>query len=207
MKTWLIVIALILLAAAAVVSLRRDQHSLDSRDDIAGGAMAGGPAFRVLIAVPPSGRALFGMLPNWAEDRIEGAAPRQLSFDQTSPGAELVGIGPERIELRNAGGWELYIEKDGQGRIAPATYVVFPIYLGERHVKLRCRPAAVAVGHLRSQPAGEGKLSGGFRVELEVPCKNASSGKYVEWPGAPLELQGSFSGLPTGGGATADAGR
>lgn len=197
MKTWIIVTVLVLLAAIAVVGLRRDQQLVELPEGAAGGGMAGALAFRVRVAVPPAGRAFFGMLPSFIEDNIEGAAPRELSFDHTSPGAAAGIVGPDRIGLRNADGWDLYIETDGEGRIKPATYAVFPIYLGERHVKLRCRPLEPPVGHLRSLPAGEGKLSGDFLVELDN-CKNADSNKNVDWPPAPLELRGSFAGLPAG---------
>lgn len=198
MKTRLIVITLVLLAAVAVFSLRRDRQRADLFEEIAGGGTAGGPVFRVHIAVPPSGRAFFGMLPNWLEDRIEGAAPRELAFDQTSPGAEVAGLRGDRIWLRNGDGWDLLIEAGAEGGLAAQTDVVFPIYLGERHVKLRCRPAEPAIGHLRMEPAGEGRLGGSFQVELET-CKNADSGKNVAWPPAPLEVRGRFAGLPAAG--------
>jgi hypothetical protein len=37
---------------------------------------------------------------------------------------------------------------------------------------------------------------GRFLVELAA-CKNAESGKAIEWPPAPLTVRGSFNGLPT----------
>ena len=43
--------------------------------------------------------------------------------------------------------------------------------------------------------AGSGELGGSFLVELAT-CKNAESGRAIEWPPAALTVRGSFKGLP-----------
>lgn len=197
MKTGLTVIVLLLLAAFAVVSLRRDQQRTATVEALPGAESARDPAFRVRVVVPPGGRALLGLLPSFIEDRIEGAAPRELIFEHTGPGTEVGAVGPERIELRNADGWDLSLAVDAAREITAASYITFPIYLGERHIHLRCRPSEPAVGHLRVQPGPEGRLWGSFLVEVHH-CKNALSNKNVDWPGTPLEVRGTFAGLPVG---------
>jgi hypothetical protein len=73
---------------------------------------------------------------------------------------------------------------------------LFPLELGGRQVKLRCRPAVPGIGHLHTTTrAGSDVLDGRFLVE-RATCKNAESGKDIEWPPAPLTLRGSFKGLP-----------
>ncbi len=174
MKTLLIVIALVLLGFFAVLGLRRERP--DPPEESSSAEISGEPSFRVRLVMPSSARALFGILPAWIEDRLEGATPRELAFDHKSRGAAVGSLATDRLELRDDDGWHLWIETDAEGRIGPATHLIFPIYLGERHVKLRCRPAEPAVGYLRNQPAGAGKLGGTFLVELAT-CKNADSGK------------------------------
>lgn len=148
--------------------------------------------------MPPMTRAVFGLLPNFIEDRLEGAMKRELRLDHSSLGTELGRVGPRILELRNADGWDLLIETDAEGRIAGETRVYFPINLGERDVKLVCRPEEPAVGYLKTEPAGDGKLNGSFQLEV-FACINVASGKIPQWPPAPLKLRGSFAGLPLGG--------
>lgn len=120
---------------------------------------------------------------------------QELRFDQTSRGAEIGSVGPDRLELR-AEGWDLLIDIDGEGRVAPATRLVFPLELGGRNVKLRCRPAAPGVGRLQTTTeAGSDKIGGLFLIELAT-CENAESGRTTEWPPAPLTVRGTFEGLP-----------
>ena len=45
--------------------------------------------------------------------------------------------------------------------------------------------------------AGSDKIVGRFLIELAT-CKNAESGKAIEWPAAPLTVSGSFVGTPHG---------
>jgi hypothetical protein len=74
---------------------------------------------------------------------------------------------------------------------------VFPLGLGGRKVRLNCRPADRATGYLRTTTrAGSDELGGSFLVELAT-CKNAESGKAIEWPPAALTVRGSFVGPAT----------
>jgi hypothetical protein len=120
-----------------------------------------------------------------------------MRFDHTSRGAQTGSVGPDRLEL-SAEGWDLSIETDGGGRVAPGTRLVFPLGLGGRQVRLRCRPADPGIGHLHTNTrAGSDELDGRFLVEFAT-CENAESGKAIEWPPAPLTVRGSFEGLPHG---------
>ena len=93
-----------------------------------------------------------------------------------------------------ADGWDLFIETNGEGRVAPGTRLVFPLGLGGRRVRLDCQPADRATGYLRTTTrAGSDELGGRFLVELAI-CKNAESGKTINWPPAPLTVRRSFAG-------------
>jgi hypothetical protein len=178
-KTWLIIIALGLLACLVVLRSRPDEPVAASVSDT-----SRGPSFEVHVVKPLSARPLFGLLPDG-----------ELRFDDTSRGAEIGSVGHDRLEL-SADGWDLFIEIDGEGRVAPGTRLVFPLELGGRQVKLRCRPADPGIGHLQTTTrAGSDELGGSFLIELAT-CENAESGKAIEWPPAPLTVRGSFEGLP-----------
>ncbi|MEA2203731.1 MAG: hypothetical protein QOE77_507 [Blastocatellia bacterium] len=152
-----------------------------------------GPAFEVRVIVPRSGLPLGGILPDWVLKKYD-LTPRELQFDQTGRGARIVSVGNNRLEI-SADVWNLLIEIDDQGRIAPATHFVFPIKLGGRNLRLSCQPADPATGYLgTTKHAGSDELGGRFLVELAT-CKNADSGKTTNWPPAPLTLRGSFAGL------------
>lgn len=195
MKTSLIIIALAIIALVACLVW------LGSRPDKPGelvGEIAsdtsGGPAFEVRVVVPRAGLPLGGILPDWLVKKHD-LTPRELRFDHTSRGAQIVSVGHDRLEL-NAEGWELFIEADGEGRVVPGTHLVFSTGLGGRQVRLDCRPADRATGYLQTTPrAGSDEFDGRFLVEL-ASCKNADSGKGIEWPPAPLTVRGSFMGLP-----------
>ena len=117
-------------------------------------------------------------------------------FDLASQGARIVTVEHDRLEL-TADGWDLFIEADGNGRVAPGTHLVFPLGLGGKRLRLDCRPADPANGFLRTTPrSGSDEIGGRFLVELAT-CKNAESGKAIEWPPAPLTVSGSFADLPT----------
>jgi len=193
MKTSLIIIALALLACLVVFRSRPDEP-----DEPVGASVSEtsrGPSFEVRVVMPRSGLPLGGILPDWLVARLDGT-PRELRFDHTSRGAEIGGAGQDRLELR-ADGWDLFIETDGEGRVAPGTHLVFPLGLGGRQVRLRCRPADRATGYLRTTTrAGSDELDGRFLVELAT-CENAETGKVIEWPPAPLTVNGSFEGPAT----------
>lgn len=197
-KSLIIVIALALLACVAGLvwfGLRPDD--LNNTGETVETNTSAGPSFEVRVVVPRMGRPLGGILPDWLVRKLDGT-PGELRVDHTSRDARIVSVKPDRLEL-SAEGWNLFIEADGEGRITPATHLVFPLALGGRHVRLDCRPADRATGFLRTktrQGSGEtdSRLDGRFVVELAT-CKNADSGKAIEWPPAPLILRGSFADL------------
>lgn len=181
MKISLLIIALALLACLVWLGLRPNEPVVESISDT-----SRGPLFEVNVVKPRIARPLFGLLPD-----------EKLRFDHTSRGAETGSVEHDRLELR-ADGWDLFIETDGEGRVAPGTHLVFPLTLGGRQVRLSCRPADRATGYLNTTArAGSDKLDGSFLVELAT-CQNAESGKAIEWPPAPLTVSGSFEGLPQG---------
>lgn len=187
-KTCLIIIALALLACLVLFRSRPDAPIVSNT--------SGGPSFEAHVVKPRLARPLFGILPTKIEEKL--GAGGELRFDHTSPGARVGSIGPHRLEL-SADGWNLLIETDGKGKVAPRTHLEYTMVLAEKQQTLRCRPADVAVGYLRSATrAGTGALDGNFIVELAT-CENVETGKVIEWPPAPLTVRGSFAGLPHGG--------
>jgi hypothetical protein len=151
-----------------------------------------GPSFEVLVSVPRLGRPLGGILPDWVVTKMEGT-PSELRFDHTNRGAHIVSARANRVELK-ADDWDFFIETDAEGRVTPGTRLVFPLALGGRHLKLNCRPAEPANGTLRTTTRLHSEeMVGQFIVEL-ASCKNARSGKAIEWPPAPLTVRGSFVG-------------
>ena len=194
-KTSLIIIALALLAGLACFVWLRSRP--DEPDEPVGESVSDtsrDPSFEVRVVVPRLARPLAGILPDWVVGKLDGT-PSELRFDHTSRGAQIGSVGHDRLELR-ADGWDLFIETDGEGRVAPGTRLVFPLALGGRHVRLSCRPADRAIGYLRTTTRlGSEELGGSFLVELAT-CKNAESRKGIEWPPAPLTVRGSFVGPP-----------
>jgi hypothetical protein len=189
MKTSVIIIALALFACLFVLVVLRSRP-----DEVAESALdtSGGPAFEVRVGVPRMGRPLGGILPDWVVRKLDGT-PSELRFDHTSRGAQFGSLEPNRLELK-ADDWNFFIETDAEGRIAPATHLVFPLSLGGRQLRLDCRPADRATGALSTTTrAGSDELGGRFLVELAT-CENAESGKAIEWPPAPLIVSGSFVG-------------
>jgi hypothetical protein len=191
-KKSLIIIALALLACLAGLvwfASRPDEPDADSVLDTSQGS-----AFEVRVVMPRSGLPLGGILPDWVVKKLDGT-PRELRFDHRSRGAQIASVGHDRLQL-SAEGWDLLIETDGEGRITARTRLVFPLGLGGRQVRLSCQPADPATGYLRTTPrAGSDDLGGRFLVELAT-CKNAESGKTINWPPAPLTVSGSFVGPP-----------
>jgi hypothetical protein len=191
MKASLIIITALALLVCLVWIVSRPDEPLAA--SIPG--TPGSPSFVVHVEKPRLGRFLFGILPIKLEEKLLGAG--ELRFDHTSRGAAFGSVGHDRVELR-ADGWDVHIETDAEGRIAPGTRLVFPIELAERQRTLRCRPADGASGYLRTTPgAVSGELDGSFLVKLAT-CENVATGKVIEWPPAPLTLRGSFAGLPHG---------
>jgi hypothetical protein len=189
----MIIIALVLVAAFVWLGARRDASDAPVGASVR--QTSGGPSFEVRVVMPRGGLPLGGILPDWLVKKLDGT-PSELRFDQTSPGAQSPSVGQGRLEL-SADSWNLFIEADGEGRVAPGTHLVFPLGLGGKQVRLDCRPADRANGYLRTTTrAGSDELDGEFLVEL-ASCRNAQSGKVTNWPPAPLTLRGNFTGLPT----------
>jgi hypothetical protein len=197
-KTLLIIIGLALLACVVWLIARPDKP-----DAATSSGTSAGLSFEVHVEKPRMDRFLFGILPTRLEAKLVGGG--ELRFDHASRGAHVGRVGHDRLEL-SADGWELLIETDGGGRIAPATRLVFPIEIAEQQLTLRCRPAGEATGYLHAATrAGSDVLDGRFLVELAA-CENARTGKIIDteaganpgdaWPSEPLTLSGSFQGLP-----------
>jgi hypothetical protein len=197
-KTSLIISSLALLACLVWLVSRPDERAAPSGSD-----MSGGQSFEVNVEKPRMDRFLFGILPTKIEAKLLGG---ELRFDHASPGARIGSVGPNRLEL-SADGWDVLVETDGEGRVAPGTLLVFPIEIAEVKYTLRCRPADRAVGYLHATTrAGSDVLDGRFLVEI-ANCVNAETGKILDteaggspgqaWPSQPLTLRGSFQGLPS----------
>ena len=125
LKISLITLALGLLACVIVLMLvsRPEEPIAESVLDT-----SRGPAFEVRVVVPRLARPFGGILPDWVVKNFDGT-PSELRFDHTSGGVRIGRVAPDHLELR-ADGWELFIESDGDGRIAPGTHLVFPLALG-----------------------------------------------------------------------------
>lgn len=197
-KTWLIIFALALLGCLVWLVLRPGEPDAASVPDA-----SRGPSFEVRVEKPRMDRFLGGILPAGLEAKLIGGG--ELRFDHASRGAHVGSVKPDRLELR-ADGWNLLIELDGEGRIAPGTHLVFPIEIAEKQWTLRCRPAERATGYLHATPRpGSDVLDGRFLIELAT-CVNAETGKILDteaggnpgdaWPSSPLTLRGSFASLP-----------
>jgi hypothetical protein len=189
LKIPLIIVGLALLACLVVLVLlsRPDAPVAENVLDA-----SQGPAFEVRVIVPRMARPLGGILPDSLVRKLDGT-PSELRFDHTSRGAQIPSVEPNRLELK-ADGWDLFIETDGEGRVAPGTHLVFPLALGGRQVRLNCRPADPTTGYLHTTTrAGSNDLGGRFLVELAT-CKNDESRKAIEWPPSPLTVRGSFLG-------------
>jgi hypothetical protein len=197
-KTSLFIVALgvvVCLAGLVWLGLRPGEPLSSNPSDGFGGA-----SFQVVVEKPRMDRFLGGILPTRLEERLLGG---ELRFSNASPGAKIGSVGSDRLEL-SAEGWDLLIEIDGQGKIAPGTRLIFPIEIAEKHWSLRCRPAEQAVGylHVAAGPVS-GMVDGSFVVEL-AKCEDAKTGKILDkeaggnpgqaWPSSPLTLRGTFKG-------------
>ena len=210
MKKWLIIISLALVAClVCLVWLGSRPDDLDELVGASGLDTSRGPWFEVNVEKPRRDRFLGGILPTKLEAYLFGGS--ELRFDHASRGARIGSVGQDRLEF-SADGWDLLVETDGKGGVAPGTRLVFPIEIAEKQYTLRCRPADPATGYLSSTPrAGSGeidsRLDGRFLVEL-ARCEDAKTGEILDteaggnpgdaWPSSPLTLRGSFAGLPLG---------
>jgi hypothetical protein len=189
-KIFLIIIALaMLLACVLALRLRRDKPVGPSVSETS--RLIEGPAFEVQVEMPAfnSGRA------PWEIPGVILGYDRGPRFDQASPGAQVGKIAPHHIELSADGGWDLLIETDGEGRLAPETHVAFPVKLGGRPLNFNCRPADLTIGYLHTTTRMiSDEVEGSFQLEVSI-CKNAASGKIAAWPYQPLRVRGNFAGL------------
>ncbi|HEY6230495.1 MAG TPA: hypothetical protein VIW64_04475 [Pyrinomonadaceae bacterium] len=189
-KILVITIAFVLLLAC-IVALRVQRHQAVGPTVSETSRLIGGPAFEVQVEMPAfnSGRA------PWEIPGVILGYDRGPRFNQASAGAQVGKIAPNHIELSADGGWDLLIETDTEGRLAPGTHVAFPVKLGGRPLKFNCRPAEPTVGYLQTATRpGSDELEGSFQLEVSV-CKNAVSGKTAAWPYQPLKVLGNFAGL------------
>jgi hypothetical protein len=158
-------------------------------------------SFVVQVERPRMDRPFGGIFPLGLEGRLFG---NRLRFDHASKDARVVSISLNRLELA-ADGWELLIEKDGEGKITDGTHLVFPIEIAEKLWSLRCRPAEPAKGYLSTtMRASSEVIDGDFLIELGH-CVDVKTGKILDteaggrpgqaWPESPLTLRGSFAGL------------
>lgn len=190
-KILVVVVAVIILVAALLLTLtgRNDQEGKAS--------MATLPDGSFLVQVR---RPAFSGRPIWEVPRaIFGDGDRALKFTDTSQGAKVGAVGPDRLELSADDGWELVISGDGQGRVLADTHLAFTLKLFDREIRLNCRPGDPAVGRFTTNTrAGSDRLDGEFFLKLSQ-CKNAVSGKNTA--GLPVfTLVGGFKGLPRSAG-------
>jgi len=189
-KIVVIIISLALLLAALVALRRRREKPIGpSVSEIS--RLIEGRAFEVQVEMPAfnSGRA------PWEIPGVILGYDHGPRFDQASPGAQVGKIAPNHIELSADGGWDILIDTDAEGRLAPGTHVAFPVKLGGRPLKFNCRPADPTVGYLHTTArADSDELEGEFQLEIAI-CQNAVSGKTAAWPYQPLKVRGNFARL------------
>lgn len=189
-KILVLIIALAVLLACIVALMKRRDEPIDTSVAETSQSIEG-PAFEVLVELPAvnSGRAI------WEIPGVIFGNDRGPRFDQASPGAQVGKIAANHIELRADGGWDIFIETDGEGRLTKGTYVAFPVKLGGRPLEFSCRPADLSVGYLRTTArTGSDELDGSFQLEIAI-CTNVASGKTAGWPYKPLKVRGKFARL------------
>ena len=185
----LIISLALLLACIVSLRLRRDKPIGPSVSETS--RIIGGPTFEVQVEMPAfnSGRA------PWEIPGVILGYDRGPRFDQASPGAQVGKIAADHIDLSADGGWDILIKTDSEGRLTQETYVAFPVKLGGRPLKFKCRPADLSVGYLHTiARMGSDELDGSFQLEVAI-CKNATSGKTAAWPYKPLKVLGNFARL------------
>ena len=188
-KTLVIILGVVsLLGCVLVLTLRRDRRV--TQDTQRTPQTTEGPWFEIAVEAP-----LFNSRPPWEiPGVILGTRERGPKLNQNSPGVRIGNITTQRFELSAEGGWEFLIETDSEGRLTPATHIVFPIKIGGRPNTFNCRPAEPPVGYLDAKGADSGEIEGSFVVEV-MRCINVKSGKTAQWPYKPLPIRGNFAGL------------
>ena len=139
-KTLLIIAALALVLAGFVLLLLRwRSNQLNTL------SLAGAPDGSFVLQVE---KPLLSLRAPWEVPRaVFGDRDPDLRLRQTSPGAKLGAVTPQRLELTADGGWDLVIESDGQGKILESTQMTFPMAISDRHYKFKCRHADSGVGY------------------------------------------------------------
>jgi hypothetical protein len=187
-KILLIVVGLtLLLAVIGLMLRRRSEQSVAT-------SVANAPDGTFLIRVE---RPALSGRPIWESPKaiFFGETDPRLNFSDMSPGAKIGSVTPTHLEIIGDGGWGLVIESDSQGRTLAGTRLAFPLTLGDRQLKLDCRPADAALGNFNAiARRDQDRLDGSFLLKLGQ-CKNAVSGKNTA--GLPVfTVRGSFKGLP-----------
>ena len=184
-KLLIILVVALLLAGLVLVFLRWRSNQLNTV------SLAGAPDGSFVLQVE---KPLLSLRAPWEVPRaVFGDRDPDLRLKQTSPGAKLGAVTPQRFELTADGGWDLVIESDGQGKVLESTEMSFPMKISERYYKFKCRHADSGVGYFKTT-AREDKLDGAFLLRL-TQCKNLVSGKTTSGL-PPFPVRGSFKGLP-----------
>lgn len=185
-KTLLIIIALALLVGAFVLLfLRWRSNQINTL------SLADAPEGSFVMQVE---KPILSLRAPWEVPRaVFGDRDPDLRLRQTSPGAKVSVVTPERFEVTADGGWDLLIESDGQGRVLDGTRLIFPIsYGGGSHI-FSCRQADSNIGYFKTTARGD-KLDGSFLLRL-TQCKNFVSKKNTSGL-PPFPVRGNFKGLP-----------
>ena len=123
---------------------------------------------------------------------VFGDRDPDLRLRQSSPGAKLGAVTPQRFELTADGGWDLLIESDGKGRVLEGTRMIFPMAFGGSPHIFSCQHAESNVGYFNTTARGD-KLDGTFLLRL-TQCKNVVSHKNTSGL-PPFPVRGNFKGL------------
>lgn len=185
-KRLLIIVGLVFLVSAfLLLFLRWRSNQMNTL------SLAGAPDGSFVLQVE---KPILSLRAPWEIPRaVFGDRDPDLRLRQTSPGAKLGAITPERFELTADGGWDLVIESDGKGRVLEGTRLIFPISYGGGSHKFSCRHADSSFGYFNTTARGD-KLDGTFLLRL-TQCKNVVSGKNTSGL-PPFPVRGNFKGLP-----------
>jgi hypothetical protein len=154
-------------------------------------SLAGAPDGSFVMQVE---KPILSLRAPWEVPRaVFGDRDPDLRLKQSSPGAKVNVVTPERFELTADGGWDLVIESDGNGRVLQGTRLIFPIsYGGGSHI-FSCPHVDSNVGYFKTTARGD-KLDGTFLLRL-TQCKNFISKKNTSGL-PPFPVRGNFKGLP-----------
>src|SRR5215813_8069416 len=186
-KKLLIILGLaLLLGAFLLLFLRWRSNQINTL------SLAGAPDGSFVMQIE---KPILSLRAPWEVPRaVFGDRDPDLRLRQTSPGAKLGAVTPERLELTADGGWDLVIESDGKGRVLDGTRMVFPMAFGGSPHIFSCRHADSNVGYFNTTARGD-KLDGTFLLRL-TQCKNVVSKKNTSGL-PPFPVRGNFKGLLT----------